>query len=67
MLYGIALLFSLTAILYTVSSKFYGLVMLVIAIVVVELVFNTTGLFRSKSKNKKKAEEKVEGTTSSVE
>ena len=41
--------------------------MLVIAIVVVELVFNTTGLFRSKSKNKKKAEEKVEGTTSSVE
>ena len=49
-LYAIAALFSLTAILYTIVSKFYGLVMLIIAIVIVELVFNTTGLFRVKSK-----------------
>ena len=47
-------LFSFTAILYTMSSKFYGLVMLVIAILVVELVFNTTGLFRAKPKKGKK-------------
>lgn len=65
-LYGIALLFSLTAILYTVSSKFYGLIMLVIAIVVVELVFNTTGLFRIKSKKEKvKTEVKDEEIKSS--
>ena len=49
-LYAIALLFSLTAILYTVTSKFYGLVMLVVAIIIVELIFNTTGLFRNKDK-----------------
>ena len=48
-LYTIALLFSLTAILYTVTSKFYGLVMLVIAIVIVELIFNITGFFRDKN------------------
>ncbi len=53
-LYGIAALFSFTAILYTMSSKFYGLVILVIAILVVELVFNTTGLFRTKPKKAKK-------------
>ena len=53
-LYAIAALFSFTAILYTMSSKFYGLVMLVIAILVVELVFNTTGLFRTKPKKAKK-------------
>lgn len=49
-LYAIAALFSLTAILYTIASKFYGLIMLIIAIIIVELVFNTTGLFRVKSK-----------------
>ncbi len=47
-LYAISLLFSLTAVLYTVSDKVYGLVMLVIAVLIVELVFNTTGLFREK-------------------
>lgn len=53
-LYGIAALFSLTAILYTMTSKFYGLVMLVIAILVIELVFNTTGLLRRKTQDEEK-------------
>lgn len=69
-LYGIAALFSITAIVYTMTSKFYGLIMLVVAMVVVELVFNTTGLFRSKSKVKdeiKTQSNKEEEETSSGE
>ena len=64
-LYAIAGLFSLTAILYTMTSKFYGLVMLVVAMVVVELVFNTTGLFRSKLKTKDEGQEQNEQEKSS--
>lgn len=47
-LYGISLIFSITAIIYTVFSKFYGMIVLVIAMVLVELIFNTTGFFRKK-------------------
>lgn len=47
-LYAITALFSLTAIVYTMYSKFYGLVMVVGAVIVVELIFNTTGAFRFK-------------------
>ena len=52
-LYGIAALFSFTAILYTMVSKFYGLVLLVISMVLIELIFNTTGLFRLKKTKEK--------------
>ena len=47
-LYAITTLFSLTAIVYTIYSNFYGLVMLIVVAVIVELIFNTTGLFRYK-------------------
>jgi len=47
-LYAITALFSLTAIVYTMYSKFYGLVMLVCTILIVELIFNATGVFRIK-------------------
>ena len=53
-LYGITALFSLTAIVYTVVSNFFGLIMLVIVAVVVELIFNTTGVFREKEVEKVK-------------
>lgn len=57
-LYAITALFSLTAIVYTMYSNFYGLVMLVGAIIVIELIFNSTGVFREKDK-KRKDESKI--------
>jgi len=52
-LYAIAGLFSLTAIVYTIYSKFYGLVLVVCGVIVVELIFNITGIFREKQPKEK--------------
>lgn len=52
-LYSIALAFSLTAIVYTFLSKQAGLVLLLIGLVIIELVFNTTGVFVKTIKKQK--------------
>lgn len=44
-LYSISLMFSIIAIIYSLISKNIGLILIVIGLVVVELVFNTTGVF----------------------
>lgn len=53
-LYSLASLFSVTAIVYSLFSKLSGLILMVVGMVIVELVFNTTGLFRLESKKSKK-------------
>ncbi|MCL1950093.1 MAG: undecaprenyl/decaprenyl-phosphate alpha-N-acetylglucosaminyl 1-phosphate transferase [Turicibacter sp.] len=53
-LYAITALFSLTAIVYTMHTTFWGLIMLVICVVIIELIFNTTGAFRYKEKEQDK-------------
>lgn len=57
-LYWMAGLFSATAIVYSLFSKLLGLILMVVGMVVVELVFNTTGLFRLKTKASKEILEK---------
>lgn len=47
-LYAITALFSLSAIVYNVYSRFYGMIMLVGCVIIVELIFNATGAFRHK-------------------
>jgi len=47
-LYAITALFSLTALVYTFYTNFAGHVMVVLCVVIVELIFNTTGVFRYK-------------------
>ena len=56
-LYAITALFSLTAIVYTMHSNFSGLLMVVGCVIVVELIFNTTGAFRHKQVSPPEEEE----------
>lgn len=54
-LYCIAALFSMTGIVYSLISKFFGLTLMVVGMVIVELIFNTTGFFRMKLPKESKA------------
>lgn len=60
-LYSIALMFSSIAVVYSLSSRNIGMILLVVGLVVIELVFNTTGLFVKKDIEKdEKENEKLE-------
>ena len=48
----------MTAIVYSLISKLFGLILMVIGMVIVELIFNTTGLFRFNSCSNQTTERK---------